>query len=90
MKNIIKRTELAINSHVVRDGNNIAYAIFTGYSEYYSAMIAGTWNGRVVRISRDNLESWSDEDLLEVGKAVGFSFDSDKNTKIIRKGYKVQ
>jgi len=89
MKNIIKRTQLKMHSHVIRDGN-VAYAIFTGYSEYYNAMIQGSTSGRVVRIERDNLDTYSDEDLIQIGEAAGYSFYCDKNTKILRKGWTVQ
>ena len=86
---IIKRTELPVNSHVIRNGK-VAYAIFTGYSEGYQAMVQGSISGRVVRIVRENIENWSDQDLLEVAKSAGYAFDTDASIKVIRKGWKVQ
>lgn len=89
MKNIIKRTKLPLDNHVIREGK-IAYAIFTGYSEYYQAMIAGSINGRVVRIFRDDIEKYTDDAILEIARSIGHSFNSNKNTKVIRKGCPVQ
>ena len=89
MKNIIKRTELPINSHVIRE-EKVAYAIFTGYNEYYRAMVAGLWSGRVVKIVSDNIDQWSDEKILDTASSNGLEFESNKNFKVIRKGHKVE
>lgn len=88
MKSIIKNTKLSKNNHVIRiDG--CAYAIFTGYNEYYQSMISGAVAGRVVRFSQPNIAQWTDEEILDTAKNVGTMIDVDQFIKIIRKGWVV-
>lgn len=85
MKNIIDRTKLAVNPHVVRDGTT-AYAIFTGYNEGYRAMMQGSCNGRVVRIA--DAHNLSDADVLHA--ALPASYLQISGVKVLRRGYTVR
>lgn len=85
MKSIIKRCNMAINSHVVRKGN-VAFAIFTGYSEGYKAMVQGRISNRVVRF--ENALNWSDDEIMDYASSLYEG--KRKGIKVIRKGYKVQ
>ena len=86
MKNIIDRTRLAVNPHVIREGKT-AYAIFTGYSEGYRAMIEGLWNGRVVRIT--DAQNMDDAEVLNMAlfNPADLPFSG---VKVLRRGHTVR
>lgn len=83
--NITKMAKMAKKDPFILRTVNCIYAIYTGYSECYSARICGEITGRVVRIPIEYSGN-DDHDLLLMAKGDCRDYDG---FAVIRKGYRV-